>query len=74
MPHGDGNLTDRLVKVSDLREVADELYVSVLSRSPSEAEAEEVADYLANRAADRAAGAQEFAWALFCSTEFRFNH
>jgi hypothetical protein len=70
----DGNLTDRLAKIADPREAANELYLTVLSRAPSDAESGEVAGYLANRTADRAAAAQELVWALFCSTEFRFNH
>ena len=62
------------MKIADPRDAANELYFSVLARPPSDAEAAEVGTYLANRAADRAAAVQEIVWALFCSTEFRFNH
>ncbi len=70
----EGNLTDRVVKLAEPQQAAAELYVSVLSRPPTEAEAAEVTSYLAPRSADRAAAVQELAWALFCSAEFRFNH
>jgi hypothetical protein len=70
----EGNLTDRVVKLTDPQQAAAELYLSVLSRLPNEQETAELATYLAARAADRPVAVQEFAWALFCSAEFRFNH
>lgn len=70
----EGNLTDRVTKLADPQQAAAELYLSVLTRAPSEQETTEVANFLAGRAADRAAAVQELAWALFCSAEFRFNH
>jgi hypothetical protein len=69
-----GNLTDRLSHMSDYRALADELYLSVLTRHPSVDEAKEVADYLQKRTGDRAAALGELAWALLASAEFRFNH
>jgi hypothetical protein len=45
-----------------------------MSRKPTEVETKEVADYIAPRKADRPAAVAELAWALFCSSEFRFNH
>jgi hypothetical protein len=70
----DGNLTDRLVKLTDPSETAIELYLTVLSRLPTAMESAEVTNYLANRAADRPAALQELEWALFSAAEFRFNH
>lgn len=70
----DGNLVDRLVKLADPAAFAKELYLSVLSRTPTVDETNETADYMAPRTADRAAAVAELAWALFCSSEFRFNH
>src|SRR5262249_54622760 len=67
-----GNLTGRLGELKDAGAVAEELYLSVLTRSPSAEERKEVADYLAARTADRAAALQELAWALLASAEFRF--
>ncbi len=70
----EGNLTDRVTKLTDPQQAAAELYLSVLTRAPSEQETTEVANVLAGREADRAVAVQELAWALFCSAEFRFNH
>jgi len=72
-PAGD-NVTDRVAKQKDPRAAAQELYLAVLTRPPSEDEASEVATYLAHRTSDKAAAAQELVWALLNSAEFRFNH
>jgi hypothetical protein len=71
---GGGNLTERLNKQSEPRAFAEELYLSVLSRRPTEAEIKEATNYLAPRGNDRAAAVQELAWSLITSLEFRFNH
>jgi hypothetical protein len=69
-----GNLMDRLTPLTTSDAVAEELYLSVLTRLPSAEERKDVADYLKDRAKDRAAALQELAWALMASAEFRFNH
>jgi len=69
-----GNLTDRLVQLKEADAVAEELYLSVLTRPPADDERKEVADYLKGRTVDRTAALQELAWALLASAEFRFNH
>ncbi len=69
-----GNLTERLTRLADPAAVAEELYLSVLTRYHSGEERQEVADYLAGRREDRAAALQELVWALLTSAEFRFNH
>jgi hypothetical protein len=69
-----GNLTDRLSRLTDAGAFAEELYLSVLSRRPTEAEQAVVAEHLARHAADRAVAVQELCWALLTSAEFRFNH
>jgi hypothetical protein len=69
-----GNLTGRLAALKEADAVAEELYLSVLTRTPTGDERKEVADYLKGHAADRAAALQELAWALLASAEFRFNH
>lgn len=71
-----GNLTDRLSKqpADNPQAVADELYLSVLTRLPTTDESNETRDYLAPRTADRPAALQELVWALVTSAEFRFNH
>jgi hypothetical protein len=67
-----GNLADRLGKLNDPAAVADELFVSVLTRPPTDEERREVAESLAGP--DRAAALREWVWVLIASGEFRFNH
>ncbi|MBI3469198.1 MAG: DUF1549 domain-containing protein [Planctomycetes bacterium] len=69
-----GNLVDRLSKLSDDAEIADELYLSVLTRKPTPDEQAELADYLAKGGDDRSKSLANFAWALLASTEFCVNH
>ncbi len=69
-----GNLTERLSQLSDPTALAEELYLSVLTRLPNEAEIAETTTYLTARADQRTAAVQELAWALIASIEFRFNH
>jgi len=72
-PAGD-NVTERITKTDDPRVAAEELYLGVLTRMPTEEESNEVAAHLTARAADKNAAAQELVWALLNSAEFRFNH
>jgi hypothetical protein len=69
-----GNLADRLAQLKEAGPLAEELYVSVLTRLPSAEERQEVEGYLARRTTDRPAAVQELIWALVTSVEFRFNH
>ena len=71
VPAGD-NVTDRVVKQTDPRLAAEEIYLSVLTRMPTEDEAAEVTNYLSGRTADRNVAAQELVWAVLNSAEFRF--
>jgi hypothetical protein len=68
-----GNLTFRLAKLAGADAVAEEVYLSVLTRLPEAEERKEVADFLAGRG-DRPAALQDLVWALLTSAEFRFNH
>lgn len=69
-----GNLVDRANKATDSFTVADELYLGLLCRPPTQVERQAVADFLASREADRPAAIAEMAWGLLSSSEFRFNH
>jgi hypothetical protein len=77
-----GRLIGRLNALADPSAVAEELYLSLLSRRPTAEERAEVADYLARRAAEsdpkkpaeRPSALRELAWGVLASTEFRFNH
>jgi hypothetical protein len=66
-------LAERLAQRLDAAAVAEELYLSVLSRRPTPEEREEVARTLA-RGTDRPAAVARLAWALLASTEFCVNH
>lgn len=72
-PHP-GNLVERLSKIADPAPVAEELYLSVLSRPPVAEEQAEVKEYLEKNASRRDAALGELAWALIASAEFRLNH
>ncbi len=69
-----GNLMDRLSKLKTADEIAEELYLSVLTRLPSGEERKEVSDFLAAHGENRVGALQDLAWALLASVEFRFNH
>jgi hypothetical protein len=69
-----GNLVERLSKLTDVKEIADELYLSVLTRLPSDEERADVAAYFAKRADKRSDAIAELAWSLLASTEFAVNH
>ena len=55
-------------------EVADTVYLSVLSRRPSDEERDEVVEILASAGDERAETIGHLAWALLASTEFCLNH
>ena len=66
------NAAERIVKTMDAKVAAEELYLGILTRMPTEQESAEVASFLAARP-DRAKAAQELVWGLISSAEFRFN-
>lgn len=69
------NLAARLTKLKEPKEVADELYLSVLTRLPSADEVNDVAAVLSSRPPEqRAAAISDAVWALLTTTEFRFCH
>lgn len=64
-----GSLINRLAKLKG-DAIAEELYLSVFTRSPDAEEKKEVAEFLKARPTAHA----DLVWALLASTEFRFNH
>ena len=68
-----GNAAERIIKATDPRVAAEELYLGVLTRMPTDDEVNEVTAFLAARP-DRSRAAQELVWGLLSSAEFRFNH
>jgi hypothetical protein len=72
---GGQNLAVRLLVATEPHTLAEDLYLSVLTRRPSREEELEIAEYLAARpATERPAAVQELIWALVASAEYRFNH
>lgn len=71
-PQGN-NLTARLMSIDDPGKLAEELYLSVLTRMPDESERQWVAQTLAGHPDKKAQVVQELAWALITSAEFRFS-
>lgn len=69
-----GNLADRLVQISESDKFADELYFSVLSRSPTAEERADAAAFLTKHADKRPKAIGELIWSLIASTEFCVNH
>ncbi len=69
-----GNSIDRLSNISEPEAVADELYLSVLTRAPDEEEKAIVVAYLNERSDTRNDALGELAWSLLTSAEFRLNH
>lgn len=67
------NLLVRLSKLKD-EQVAEEAYLSVLTRLPSAEDKQDVMNYLKAPNKNRTTALQEVVWALLTSAEFRFNH
>jgi hypothetical protein len=69
----DGNLIDRLAKQEKPEAAAEELYLAVFSRMPTEEEKGDVVEYPKVNP-DRAQALQQLAWAMLSSAEFVLNH
>ena len=74
IPPRQGNLTERLAALTAADEIADELYLSVLSRLPVDEERQIVADQLATPDVDRNVVLMALVWSQLTSVEFRLNH
>ncbi len=70
---GQNNLTDELTKL-DAHAVADAMFLSILSRLPSESEKVDVEKSLSVPEVDKVQVIRQWLWALVTSSEFRFNH
>ncbi len=73
VPPGLGNLAERLVTLGDPNAIADELYLSTLSRFPDAEERRLVAEYL-GESEDRPKAITALVWSQLASAEFRLNH
>ena len=74
LPHGAGDEPiDRLLKLEKPKAVADELYLSVLSRRPDQEEIDIVEAFL-KKMNHREKAIRHLTWALLSSVEFCVNH
>lgn len=72
-PSGE-NLTGRLMKLTDPKAIAEELYLSVLTREPEPEEVNDLANIMAaSKPEAKAETLINLAWALMTSAEFRFK-
>lgn len=69
-----GNIADRMAREPDPARAAEDLYLTVLSRPPTDPERAEAARLLAVPPQRKAAVVQQLVWGLLTSAEFRFNH
>lgn len=69
-----GNLMSRVAALSDPAQIAEELYLSILTRPPSAEEQADVAAYLEENSEQREAALGRLGWALLASLEFSVNH
>ena len=69
-----GNLVERTSQIAEPERIADEIYLSVLSRLPNDEERADIAAHLAANADKKAEAIGQLVWALLASTEFAVNH
>jgi hypothetical protein len=69
-----GNITERMVAENDPGKAAEDLYATILTRTPSAEESADVVRILTAQATNKTAAVQELVWGLLTSAEFRFNH
>ncbi|MEQ9065367.1 MAG: hypothetical protein RLO18_01520, partial [Gimesia chilikensis] len=67
-------LTARLKKLDQPTDIAEELYLSVFSRFPTETEIKQVTLFLEGGPKPTDQDLQQLIWAALSSDEFRFNH
>lgn len=70
----EGNLADRLGKLTEPDKVAEELYLSVLTRVPTKEETQLVSEHLARHAESREKAVGQLIWSLLASNEFGIGH
>lgn len=69
-----GNLIDRLLAMSDENLLAEELYLSVFTRRPTDGERSELAAWLTKHGDRREKAMATWAWSMLTSMEFVVNH
>ncbi len=67
-------LSARLVKITEPKPLAEELYLTILTRRPTTAETVLVEKLIVAAPKQKSAAISDIAWGLLTSSEFRFNH
>jgi hypothetical protein len=70
----ENNLVNRLQEMESASSLAEELYLSVLTRMPTKSETESILEFLRGFGDDRMAGLQGLVRSMLCAAEYRFNH
>lgn len=74
LDHQAGTVSRLVREIPDDRRLTEELYLTFLSRFPTDAERELVSEYFARHHPSRRDAAVDLAWSLMNSLEFAFNH
>ena len=69
-----GNLAERLSRTMEPDKLAEEMYLSILTRLPSEEEKKDVTEYLTKHPESRETAIRNLLWSLLASNEFCMNH
>jgi hypothetical protein len=69
-----GNLTERLLAMSDQQAMTDELFLSILTRMPADEERAAVTEYLGAHTESREKALAHIVWSMLSSMEFGVNH
>lgn len=69
-----GNLIDRLMTMTDEQLLAEELYLSIFTRKPTDVERTELFAWLAQNGDGREKAIRLLAWSMLTSMEFVVNH
>jgi hypothetical protein len=70
----ENSLVNRLQEMEGASFIAEELYLSVLTRIPTKSETKSVGELLKGSKDDRIAGLQGLVRSMLCAAEYRFNH
>jgi hypothetical protein len=74
LAHDRGTVAKLVARRPGDAELVDDLYLTILSRSPTGRERDIAVSHLANHANERRQAAEDLAWSLLNSLEFVFNH
>ena len=74
LAHDRGTVAKLVARRPGDAELVDDMYLTILSRSPTGRERDIAVSHLANHASERRQAAEDLAWSLLNSLEFVFNH